>query len=117
YRGPLNQLWQVKLEEQEDAEPIFVGEEALADADIINYLDQQSSLEDLQHAVVKTVALQSATAILAGGSEITLEWDGLKWARSFINDERQGSAPKSAFSILAPGMHIQVRKLEDKWRL
>lgn len=117
YRGPLNRLWQVKLQERDNAEPIFVGDEALADADIISYLDQQSSLEDIQHAVVKTVSLQSATAILAGGSEIVLEWDGLKWARSFINDERQGSAPKSAFSILAPGMHIQVRKQDNNWRL
>lgn len=117
YRGPVNKLWQATLAETADAGPQFIEQEPLPREDVINYLSQHNSLEDLHHAVVTSVSSNTATAILADNTEIILDWEGLKWARSFINDERQGSAPKTAFSIVAPGMHIMVRRLENSWRL
>ncbi len=117
YRGPLHQLWQTTLVEQADAAPEFIQQEPLQQDEIIQYLSQQSNLEDLQHAVVLAVTEQSATAMLADSTELTLDWEGLKWARSFITDDRQGVAPKTAFNILAPGMHIMVRRHNDNWRL
>lgn len=117
YRGPVTQLWPAKLTETADAEPAYQEIDPLSPADIKTYLDQQSALEDLHSAVVTAVSTQSADIMLAGDQQVTLEWDGLKWARSFISDERQGVAPKTAFSILAPGMHILVRKSDEKWRL
>lgn len=117
YRGPLHKLWQATLVEQADKGPEFVQQDPLPEDEIIQYLSQQSSLEDLHHAVVLSVSEQSVTAILVDNTQITLDWEGLKWARSFINDERQGTAPKTAFSILAPGMHIMVRRLDKSWRL
>lgn len=117
YRGPVAQLWQVQLNEAEDAEPLFNETEPLSREEILAYLDTQSSLEDLRPAVVTAVQAQSATLLMAGGQEITLNWEGLKWARRFINDERQGTAPKAAFAILAPGMHVLVRQQNADWRL
>ncbi|WP_240783641.1 penicillin-binding protein 1A [Rheinheimera aquimaris] len=117
YRGPVAQLWQSQLNEAEDAEPLFNETEPLSREDILAYLDTQSSLEDLRPAVVTAVQAQSATLLMAGGQEITLNWEGLKWARRFINDERQGTAPKAAFAILAPGMHVLIRKQDGDWRL
>lgn len=117
YRGPVAQLWQVQLNEAEDAEPLFNETEPLSREEILAYLDTQSSLEDLRPAVVTAVQAQSATILMAGGQEITLNWEGLKWARRFINDERQGTAPKAAFAILAPGMHVLVRQQNADWRL
>ena len=84
---------------------------------ILAYLDQQSTIEDLQPAVITAVDSQTATAIVAGGQDITINWDGLKWARSFITDERQGIAPKTAFAIVKPGQHVLLRQQEQQWRL
>tara|TARA_Y100001963_G_scaffold146633_1_gene221862 strand:+ start:202 stop:2781 length:2580 start_codon:yes stop_codon:yes gene_type:complete len=117
YRGPVAQLWQSQLNEAEDEEPLFNETEPLSREDILAYLDTQSSLEDLRPAVVTAVQAQSATLLMAGGQEITLNWEGLKWARRFINDERQGTAPKAAFAILVPGMHVLIRKQDGDWRL
>ena len=117
YRGPVAQLWPAQLNEAEGAEPLFSETEPLSREEILAYLDTQSSLEDLRPAVVTAVQAQSATLLMAGGQEITLNWEGLKWARRFINDERQGTAPKAAFAILAPGMHVLVRKQDADWRL
>ena len=117
YRGAVAQLWPAQLNEAEGAEPLFSETEPLSREEILAYLDNQSSLEDLRPAVVTAVQAQSATLLMAGGQEITLNWEGLKWARRFINDERQGTAPKAAFAILAPGMHVLVRKQDADWRL
>ncbi|WP_460859525.1 penicillin-binding protein 1A [Rheinheimera gaetbuli] len=117
YRGPLHKLWQATLVEETDKGPEFVQQDPLPADEIIQYLSQQNSLEDLHHAVVLSVSEQSVTAVLVDNTQITLDWDGLKWARTFINDERQGTAPKTAFSILAPGMHILVRQYDENWRL
>ncbi|MEW5682473.1 MAG: PBP1A family penicillin-binding protein [Pseudomonadota bacterium] len=117
YRGPVAQLWPATLQQTADSEPIFVEDSPLSREDILDYLDKQSGIEDLIPAVVIQVAAQSAELIIAGGQQITLEWDGLKWARRFINDERQAVAPKTAFNIVAPGMHVLVRQQQQQWRL
>ena len=117
YRGPVATLWQATLQQDQDGEPRFEQSNALTQQEIIAYLDQQSSIENLQPAIVTEVNALDASAILAGGQAINIDWDGLKWARSFISDERQAVAPKTAYAILAPGMHIMVRNQDEKWRL
>ncbi|HEX5793146.1 MAG TPA: transglycosylase domain-containing protein, partial [Rheinheimera sp.] len=117
YRGPVARLWQAELVQTEDAEPQFNETEPKSHEDILAYLDEQSSLENLRPAVVTAVKSDNATALMAGGQEITLNWQGLKWARRFINDERQAVAPKAAYAILSPGMHILLRQQDGEWRL
>ncbi|MEE2023401.1 penicillin-binding protein 1A [Alkalimonas mucilaginosa] len=108
YRGPEAELWSA---EAGDSDPAWSTDE------ILSYLASQQSLEDLHHAVVLAVEEQDATVILADGQQQTLSWDALKWARRFINDQRQGHAPKLAADILQPGMHIRVRHNGDYWQL
>ncbi len=116
YRGPVALLWQ-HLEQAEPASETE-SEAPQYDLDMINaYLNQQQSIEDLIPAVVLSVQEQQAQVLARGGNELTLEWDGLKWARAFINDERQGPAPRNAAAILQPGMHILIRQQDDNWRL
>lgn len=117
YRGPVANVWQAKLAEQQTEEPVFIETERPDEAEIINYLDRQQGIEDLVPAVVLQVNQQSALVMLKGGQQQMLNWDGLKWARSYISDERQGVAPKSAAAILQPGMHILVRQQNEQWRL
>src|SRR5690606_33744577 len=115
--GPVARMWQAKLSEQQAEEPVFIETERPDEAEIIRYLDQQQGSEDLVPAVVVQVNQQSALVMMKGGHQQTLAWDGLKWARSYISDERQGVAPKSAAAILQPGMHILVRQQNEQWQL
>tara|TARA_R100001443_G_scaffold85495_1_gene92049 strand:- start:6156 stop:8834 length:2679 start_codon:yes stop_codon:yes gene_type:complete len=127
YRGPVASLWQAELTTasnaqtnvatDQDAPPLFTETNRPDHGEIIAYLTEQQGIEDLYPAVVLAVYDTSADILLASDQTITLEWDGLKWARAFITDERQGVAPKSAAAILAPGMHIMVRQQDQQWRL
>lgn len=117
YRGPVAQVWQARLIDSDSEQSQFSESGRLDTEALRQYLDQQQGLEDLIPAVVTSVAKQSVEVMLKGGQQITIEWDGLKWARSFITDERQGAAPKTAAAILSPGMHILVRQQDNAWRL
>ncbi|MDX3773165.1 PBP1A family penicillin-binding protein [Chromatiaceae bacterium AAb-1] len=117
YRGPEAVLWQATFIESNETEAIFEQQEPYTEEQIIQYLNKQSGIEDLVPAVVVSVAPQSAEVLVSGGQRITLPWDGLKWARAFQSDERQGTAPKTAYNILSPGMHIMVRRQNDNWQL
>lgn len=117
YRGPVAELWQATLVETENAEHKFDEQNRLSAEEILTYLDKQSSIEDLRSAIITAVHKQSADAIIAGGQQITLQWDGLKWARTFITDERQGAAPKTAYAVVKPGQHVLLRQHNEQWRL
>ncbi|MFN3900763.1 MAG: penicillin-binding protein 1A [Alishewanella aestuarii] len=117
YRGPDAELWQSQLQQSDAAEPVFTEKNRPEPAEINAYLDRQQGIEDLIPAIVLDVKQQSAMVLLKGGQLQELSWDGLKWARSFITDERQGTAPKTAAAILKPGQHILVRQQDELWRL
>ncbi|HEY0921936.1 PBP1A family penicillin-binding protein [Rheinheimera pacifica] len=117
YRGPVAELWQSTLVEADNTDHKFEQENPLSAEEILAYLDKQSSIEDLRPAVITAVNEQSAEAIIAGGQQVTLQWDGLKWARTFQTDERQGVAPKTAFAIVKPGQHVFLRQQNEQWRL
>lgn len=117
YRGPVAELWQSQLQQSDAAEPVFTEKNRPEPAEINAYLDRQQGIEDLIPAIVLDVKQQSAMVLLKGGQLQELSWDGLKWARSFITDERQGTAPKTAAAILKPGQHILVRQQDEIWRL
>lgn len=117
YRGPVATLWQARLKPEATEQPEFEQPDRLDNEQIIAYLDKQKGLEDLVPAVVTQVNSKSVQVILSGGTEATIEWDGLKWARSFITDRRQGHAPKTADAILSPGMHVLLRQQQQQWRL
>lgn len=102
YRGPISVLW-------ETTEP----DTAL----IISQLKKTAEMQGIQPAAVMNVAEQQATVLLANGQEVTLEWQGLKWARKFISDKRQGLPPKLASDILTTGQQVYVRNNGKYWQL
>jgi penicillin-binding protein 1A len=111
YRGPDAVLWQQTDNAAEEQDTPWDTTQ------ILDYLAGQTTIEDLHHAVVLDVQEQQAQVIRADGQQLTLEWDGLKWARSFITDHRQGHAPKQAADILQPGMHVKIRHNGEDWQL
>ncbi|MBE0360500.1 penicillin-binding protein 1A [Pseudoalteromonas aliena] len=101
FRGPVKVLW-----EQET-------QSVLSKSQIINELQNVQELGSLKIAVVVAVNEKTADVILKNGTQSTLTWDNLKWARKYITRYRQSFAPKAATDILAPGMQIWLRKNND----
>lgn len=103
YRGAVASLWQ--------GAPAWDGQR------IREHLDEQPRYWPLEPAVVTAVAERSATVIIRDRGEAELDWDGLKWARRYIADNRQGNAPRRAADILKPGEQIWVRPQGEGWML
>ncbi|MCW8934657.1 MAG: penicillin-binding protein 1A [Gammaproteobacteria bacterium] len=82
--------------------------EAVEDLDVVG---------GLHSALVLEVAEQSARVYLRGGRLINLEWDGLKWARKFVDRNTQGEEPKLASDVLKPGDVIRIYKDGGRWVL
>ena len=75
----------------------------LSEDAILDKLKDVKEFGPLRAGVVTNVAEQSAQVLLKNGEHITLEWDGLKWARKYITRYRQGLHRKRPpkFSMLA----------------
>ncbi|WP_421192343.1 penicillin-binding protein 1A [Aeromonas jandaei] len=97
YRGPSEQLWKA-------GEPSWDYEQ------IVAHLAKQPTYDPLMAAVVTKLDDRNATLVLKNGKEAALSWNGIKWARAFITDDRQGYAPKSARDVLKVGARIWVRE-------
>ncbi|MCK5819241.1 MAG: PBP1A family penicillin-binding protein [Psychromonas sp.] len=80
---------------------------------IANELKKYSYLSGLIPAVVVKVKDKSVDIIAKDGNNQiqTINWDGLKWARKFINDTRQGLALRSATQILKAGQLIWIQRV------
>ncbi|WP_417657834.1 penicillin-binding protein 1A [Pseudidiomarina aestuarii] len=104
YRGPEAVLWEAE-------------DEAWQPAQIREHLRDVDALGLTYPAVVLGVQDQQAMVLRGSGEPVTLKWDGLKWARAYMNAERQGAAPQNAAEILQAGQQIRIRLTENGWRL
>ena len=102
----------------------YRGPEARASLDEFDKDDYPELLGDYQlvgglaAAVVTGTKEKTATAVLANHEEITIEWQGLSWARPYINENRMGKSPKVASDVVAQGDVVRVSKAEDgSWQL
>ncbi|MCL1112068.1 PBP1A family penicillin-binding protein [Shewanella basaltis] len=102
YRGPAAELW---------------TDTPLAKDAIINTLKRTPSMQGIIPAAVMNVSEQQAQVLTSEGNTITLEWKGLKWARKFISDKRQGLPPKQAAEILTAGQQVWIRHNGKHWQL
>ncbi|MEN8133092.1 MAG: penicillin-binding transpeptidase domain-containing protein, partial [Pseudomonadota bacterium] len=76
------------------------------------------TIEGLRIGLVGKVMDQQAEVYLDDGQKATLEWEGMAWARAYINDNQIGPKPKTAEQILRPGDLIRVfQTSQDIWRL
>ncbi|ASA56050.1 penicillin-binding protein 1A [Vibrio gazogenes] len=100
YRGAQKVLWKAD-------QPAFTQEQ------MDEYLTEQPIYDDMYPAIVTHVDQQSATVWVKSHGTQTIPWDGMKWARRFITDDRQGDAPTNAHEIMAAGEQIWVRERHD----
>lgn len=80
-------------------------------------VENLATVGGLHAALVLEVEEQSARVYLRGGRLINLQWEGLKWAKPFIDRNRQGKAPETAAEILKPGDIIRIYKDGGLWVL
>ncbi len=100
FRTPITSFWTAP-EKPWDAEKIT------------KELKKYPYLSGLIPAVVMNVKNTSVDIIAKDGKNKiqTINWDGLKWARKFINDDRQGDALQSATQILKAGQQIWIQRV------
>ena len=104
YRGPEKELWQ-KNETPWNAEQIQA------------ILNKYPCHVGMCPAVVTESNDTQASAVLTDKSNITINFQGMKWARRFISDTRQGASPKKVTDVLKAGQLIWVKKNNDIWEL
>lgn len=81
-------------------------------------LNKQQVVGGLIPAIVIHLEEQAVSAMMNSGDIIRIEWDGLKWARVFEDENRRGPKPKYAADILRQGDLIRVDKnKEGNWQL
>lgn len=75
---------------------------------------------DLLPAIVLHIEEQAVSAMVDGGEIIRIDWNGLKWANAFEDENRTGPKPRYAADILRQGdliRVIRVKATEGSWQL
>ena len=68
-------------------------------------------------ALVVRAGAKEAVAHVRGEGEVVLSFEGMEWARPYVNVNRRGPAPKGAGEVLAPGDLVRVLRTGDGWEL
>ncbi|MEA3413637.1 MAG: penicillin-binding protein 1A [Pseudomonadota bacterium] len=103
YRGPIGKL---------DPEQLN-GESTLVDA-LAGYQPSGGLLP----GIVLSTDGQQAEVFVDGVGRVTIVWEGLSWARPYIDATRMGDTPAKALDVVAPGDIIRVRREADSaWSL
>jgi len=114
YRGALTNI---AVQEQFDAGTVEQSQlPNISEESIEQALNTTPTFENLEVAVV-TQVLDNSALITTKNGQSELTWQGISWARSFINDEKQGKAPQVASEILAVGDVIYVELKDDVYVL
>lgn len=96
----------------------YRGPEAqLADIDREEWLTElgtHRSQSGLLPAVVSGLSKDTIKVILRDGSERSIGWESMKWARPFINSNSVGPQPKAPSDVVKVGDVIRVRIADDE---
>ncbi|MCP5141132.1 MAG: penicillin-binding protein 1A [Gammaproteobacteria bacterium] len=68
-------------------------------------------LGGLRAGLVLNVGEKDAEIYLRGGERVGLDWNAIKWANPYIDENRRGAAPKTAGAVLAVGDIVRLREL------
>jgi len=103
WRGPLKQ---VELPEDGGAEQ---WDKLLGDTPSVGHLVP---------ALIVTVGEKQAQAYIGKPEPVEIDWEGLKWARPYIDENRRGPEPESAGEIVNPGDIVLLEARDDDgWTL
>ncbi len=91
--------------------------ESAGDGDWIQILESYPVLGDLHPALVISVYDQSADVYLKNEGLITLDWEGMNWARRYIDENKRGEKPKTAIELFQTGDLIRIAKTDEGLKL
>jgi penicillin-binding protein, 1A family len=104
YRGPANVLWKI-------------GETPWDSKKITDSLKNLPTYGPLEPAVVTEANPQQATVMMADGTSVALNMDGMRWARQYRSDTSQGPTPRKVTDVVQVGQQIWVRQVNENWWL
>ncbi|MBL4630820.1 MAG: transglycosylase domain-containing protein, partial [Paraglaciecola sp.] len=125
YHGVVKQLWSADVidDKKESQKALAITElhssEPWPEAQMLTYLQDVTTFESMHPAIVVKVNEKDIIIFNQQGQYSIIDWDGLDWARPFINDAKQGAAPKKSSEIVQAGALILIRQREDDlhWQL
>ena len=91
---------------------VAAGKEAVAPD---KALEDIADVGGLVPAVVTSVDESTAVAWARNVGPVDIAFESMDWARSYINENRRGDAPKGAGEVLKAGDVIRVRLAENGW--
>ena len=80
-------------------------------------LKKRSRVGGLEPVRVATVNARSIVVEMRSGERVTIPWEGLRWARPYINVNSIGAAPTSAGSIVKVNDFVRLQAAGKSWRL
>jgi penicillin-binding protein 1A len=98
YRGPAGHI---TLSGELDSERL---DDALKDYRVVG---------DLLPGVVLKVEDKSAQVYTQDGVTVELGWNGMSWARAYVDENTVGPAPQKAADVLKPGDIIYLESIDD----
>ncbi len=90
------------------------GPEGHGDAAALRQLRRVGNLEP---ARVIAVQARTVSVELRTGEKATINWDGLRWARRYINVNSIGAAPTKAGDIVKVDDFVRLQAVGKSWRL
>jgi penicillin-binding protein 1A len=71
-----------------------------------------------QHPAIVLQIREQEIDVLTGALDvITIDWDGLSWARPYIDVNTRGPRPRTSGDIVGPGDAIRIERTDDGWAL
>lgn len=85
-------------------------------------LNEQSLKEPIVEEPIKqqqdsSEPQQTVRLLMRDGSQEVMEWQGLSWAKPYIDVNKQGDEPKQVSDVVTPGDVIWVYPDNDQWYL
>ena len=99
------------------AEHHYDLEQGTGEGDWIQMLEGYPALGGLIPALVISVADKTAEIYLKNEGLVTLEWEGMVWARRYIDENRREGKPKSVIELFQSGDLIRIRKTDEGLKL
>jgi penicillin-binding protein 1A len=80
-------------------------------------LNDIAPIYDLEPAAVVDITARAITVLRANGSLVTVDWQGLSWARKQVNADYLGAHPRVASDIVKMGDVIRIMETKQGWYL
>lgn len=82
-----------------------------------NALKKYQSINHLQPAIITRLDTKQAEALLKSGAEVTINWEGISWARPALKKGWMGKAPQQASDVLHTGDIVYLANKDNQWTL